>query len=87
MDVVALHKPHATLNPGRVVLRFGSMSVAVAHPSVPYRPSRRYAPMFEDPCSEIPVPVSYEYPLRHPSLYALYVTRKHRAQDTTFIDQ
>jgi DNA-binding transcriptional LysR family regulator len=75
--------------PARVVLRFGSMTVAVAHavcagiglaplPSI----------LFEDPMfRESLCPVLTEHPLRHPDLYAIYVSRKHLAlKIRTFVD-
>jgi DNA-binding transcriptional LysR family regulator len=76
--------------PARVVLRFGSsMSVAVAHAvcagiglaSLPRM-------MFEDPMfKEALCPVLTKYPLRHPHLYALYVSRKHLPlKIRTFLD-
>ena len=76
--------------PARVVLRFGSsMSVAVAHAvcagiglaSLPRM-------MFEDPMFKDALrPVLVEHPLRHPHLYALYVSRKHLPlKIRTFLD-
>ncbi len=75
--------------PARVVLRFGSMSVAVAHAvcagiglaSLPRM-------MFEDPMfREALRPVLVKHPLRHPHLYALYVSRKHLPlKIRTFLD-
>jgi DNA-binding transcriptional LysR family regulator len=76
--------------PARVVLRFGSsMSVAVAHAvcagiglaSLPRM-------MFEDPLfKDALCPVLVEHPLRHPHLYALYVSRKHLPlKIRTFLD-
>jgi DNA-binding transcriptional LysR family regulator len=76
--------------PARVVLRFGSsMSVAVAHAvcagiglaSLPRM-------MFEDPMfKEALCPVLTKFPLRHPHLYALYVSRKHLPlKIRTFLD-
>src|SRR5882762_9553774 len=74
----------------RVVLRFGSsMSVAVAHAvcagiglaSLPRM-------MFEDPMFKDALrPVLVTHPLRHPHLYALYVSRKHLPlKIRTFLD-
>jgi DNA-binding transcriptional LysR family regulator len=76
--------------PARVVLRFGSsMSVAVAHAvcagmglaSLPRM-------MFEDPMFKDALrPVLVKHPLRHPHLYALYVSRKHLPlKIRTFLD-
>ena len=76
--------------PARVVLRFGSsMSVAVAHAvcagiglaSLPRM-------MFEDPMlKDALCPVLVKHPLRHPHLYALYVSRKHLPlKIRTFLD-
>jgi DNA-binding transcriptional LysR family regulator len=76
--------------PARVVLRFGSsMSVAVAHAvcagiglaSLPRM-------MFEDPMFKDALrPVLVAHPLRHPHLYALYVSRKHLPlKIRTFLD-
>ena len=76
--------------PARVVLRFGSsMSVAVAHAvcagiglaSLPRM-------MFEDPMfKDALCPVLAKHPLRHPHLYALYVSRKHLPlKIRTFLD-
>ncbi len=76
--------------PARVVLRFGSMSVAVAHAvcaGVGLAPLPRT--MFEDPMfKESLCPVLTQYPLRHPHLYAIYVSRKHLPlKIRTFVDQ
>ena len=65
--------------PARVVLRFGSsMSVAVAHAvcaGIGLAPLPRM--MFEDPMfKDALCPVLVTHPLRHPHLYALYVSRK-----------
>jgi DNA-binding transcriptional LysR family regulator len=76
--------------PARVVLRFGSsMSVAVVHAvcagiglaSLPRT-------MFEEPMfKDALCPVLVEHPLRHPHLYALYVSRKHLPlKIRTFLD-
>jgi DNA-binding transcriptional LysR family regulator len=75
--------------PARVVLRFGSMSVAVTHAvcagiglaSLPRM-------MFEDPMfKDALCPVLVKHPLRHPHLYALYVSRNHLPlKIRTFLD-
>jgi DNA-binding transcriptional LysR family regulator len=75
--------------PARVVLRFGSMSVAVAHAvcagiglaSLPRL-------MFEDSMfKDALCPVLATHPLRYPHLYALYVSRKHLPlKIRTFLD-
>ena len=76
--------------PARVVLRFGSsMSVAVAHAvcaGIGLAPLPRM--MFEDPMFKDALrPVLVKYPLRHPHLYALYVSRKHLPlKIRTFLD-
>jgi DNA-binding transcriptional LysR family regulator len=83
--------PHGNLEiPARVVLRFGSMSVAVAHAvcaGIGLAPLPRT--MFEDPMFKHALyPVLTKYPLRHPQLYAIYVSRKHLPlKIRTFIDQ
>ena len=83
--------PHDNLEiPARVVLRFGSMSVAVAHAvcaGIGLAPLPRT--MFEEPpFKEALCPVLTQYPLRHPHLYAIYVSRKHLPlKIRTFIDQ
>jgi DNA-binding transcriptional LysR family regulator len=83
--------PHGNLEiPARVVLRFGSMSVAVAHAvcaGIGLAPLPRT--MFEDPMfKDALCPVLTKYPLRHPQLYAIYVSRKHLPlKIRTFIDQ
>jgi DNA-binding transcriptional LysR family regulator len=83
--------PHGNLEiPARVVLRFGSMSVAVAHAvcaGIGLAPLPRT--MFEDPMfKDALCPVLAKYPLRHPQLYAIYVSRKHLPlKIRTFIDQ
>ena len=76
--------------PARVALRFRSMSVAVAHAvcaNIGLAPLPR--PMFEDPMFKDSLcPVLAKYPLRHPQLYAIYVSRKHLPlKIRTFIDQ
>jgi DNA-binding transcriptional LysR family regulator len=76
--------------PARVVLRFGSsMNVAVAHAvcaGVGLSPLPRM--MFEDPMfKDVLRPVLVNHPLRHPHLYALYVSRKHLPLKVrTFLD-
>jgi DNA-binding transcriptional LysR family regulator len=76
--------------PARVVLRFGSsMSVAVAHAvcaGIGLAPLPRM--MFEDPMFKDALrPVLVKHPLRHPHLYALYVSRKHLPlKIRTFLD-
>src|SRR5882672_11238316 len=83
--------PHGNLEiPARVVLRFGSMSVAVAHAvcaGIGLAPLPRT--MFEDPVfKDALCPVLTKYPLRHPQLYAIYVSRKNLPlKIRTFIDQ
>src|SRR6267154_4435305 len=76
--------------PARVVLRFRSMSVAVAHAvcaDIGLAPLPRT--MFEDPMFKDSLcPVLTQHPLRHPQLYAIYVSRKHLPlKIRTFIDQ
>jgi DNA-binding transcriptional LysR family regulator len=86
-----LTSAHGNLEiPARVVLRFGSMSVAVAHAvcaSIGLAPLP--GPMFEDPMfKDTLCPVLAKYPLRHPQLYAIYVSRKHLPlKIRTFVDQ
>jgi DNA-binding transcriptional LysR family regulator len=76
--------------PARVVLRFGSsMSVAVAHAvcaGIGLAPLPRM--MFEDPMfKDALCPVLLKHPLRHPHLYAIYVSRKHLPlKIRTFLD-
>ena len=75
--------------PARVVLRFGSMSVAVAHAvcaGMGLSPLPRM--MFEDPMFKDALrPVLVKHPLRYPHLYALYVSRKHLPlKIRTFLD-
>jgi DNA-binding transcriptional LysR family regulator len=76
--------------PARVVLRFGSsMSVAVAHAvcaGIGLAPLPRL--IFEDPMfKDALCPVLVKHPLRHPHLYALYVSRKHLPlKIRTFLD-
>jgi len=83
--------PHGNLEiPARVVLRFGSMNVAVAHAvcaGIGLAPLPRT--MFEDPAfKDALCPVLTKYPLRHPQLYAIYVSRKNLPlKIRTFIDQ
>jgi DNA-binding transcriptional LysR family regulator len=65
--------------PARVVLRFGSMTVAVAHAvctGIGLAPLPRI--VFEDSMFRDSLcPVLTEHPLRHPQIYAIYVSRKH----------
>jgi len=76
--------------PARVVLRFGSMSVAVAH-AVCAGIGLGALPrmMFEDPMfRQALCPVLVKRPLRHLHLYAVYVSGKHLPlKIRTFIDQ
>jgi DNA-binding transcriptional LysR family regulator len=73
----------------RVVLRFGAMTIAVAH-AVCTGIGLAALPriVFEDPMfKESLCPVLTKYPLRHPHLYALYVSRKHLPlKIRTFLD-
>ncbi len=75
--------------PARVVLRFRSMTVGVAHAvcaGVGLAPLPRVMleePMFRDAVC----PVLSDYPLRLPQLYAIYVSRRHvPPKIRTFID-
>jgi DNA-binding transcriptional LysR family regulator len=75
--------------PARVVLRFESMSVAVAHAvcagiGLAALPRMTLEdPMFKDTLC----PVLTQYPLKHPHMYALYVSRKHLPlKIRTFVD-
>jgi DNA-binding transcriptional LysR family regulator len=66
------------------------MSIAVAHAvcaGIGLAPLPRT--MFEDPMfKDALCPVLTKYPLRHPQLYAIYVSRKHLPlKIRTFIDQ
>jgi DNA-binding transcriptional LysR family regulator len=76
--------------PARVVLRIGSsMSTAVAHAvctGIGLAPLPRM--VFEDPMfKDVLRPVLVEHPLRHPHLYAIYVSRKHLPLKVrTFVD-
>jgi len=75
--------------PARVVLRFGAMTVGVAHAvcaGIGLAALPRIT--FEDPMfNEGLCPVLTKYPLRHPHLYALYVSRKHLPlKIRTFLD-
>jgi DNA-binding transcriptional LysR family regulator len=76
--------------PARVVLRFGpSMSIAVAHAvcaGIGLAPIPRL--VFEDPMfKDVLRPVLVKHPLRHPYLYAIYVSRKHLPLKVrTFVD-
>jgi DNA-binding transcriptional LysR family regulator len=75
--------------PARVVLRFGSMSIAVAHAvcagiGLAALPRMTLEdPMFKD----VLVPVLTKYPLKQPHMYALYVSRAHLPlKIRTFVD-
>jgi DNA-binding transcriptional LysR family regulator len=75
--------------PARIVLRFGSMTVAVAHAvctGIGLAPLPRI--LFEDPMFRDSLcPILTEHPLRHPDLYAIYVSRKHLPlKIRTFVD-
>jgi DNA-binding transcriptional LysR family regulator len=75
--------------PARVVLRFGSMTVAVAHAvctGIGLAPLPRI--LFEDSMFRDSLcPVLTEHPLRHPDLYAIYVSRRHLPlKIRTFVD-
>jgi len=75
--------------PARVVLRFGSMTVAVAHAvctGIGLAPLPRI--LFEDSMFRDSLcPVLTEHPLRHPQIYAIYVSRKHLPlKIRTFVD-
>jgi DNA-binding transcriptional LysR family regulator len=75
--------------PARVVLRFGSMTVAVAHAvctGIGLAPLPRI--LFEDPMfRDSLLPVLTKHPLRSPHLYAIYVSRKHLPlKIRTFVD-
>jgi DNA-binding transcriptional LysR family regulator len=75
--------------PARVVLRFGSMNVAVAHAvSAGIGLGALPRMMFEDPMfRDVLCPVLTGHPLRQPHLYAIYVSRKHLPlKIRTFID-
>ena len=82
--------PHGSIEaPARVVLRFGSMSIAVAH-AVAAGIGLATLPVltledatFKDSLS----PVLTEYPLKHPHMYAVYVSRQHLPlKIRTFVD-
>src|ERR1700730_877131 len=75
--------------PARVVLCFGSMTVAVAGAvctGIVLAPLPRI--LFEDSMFRDSLcPVLTEHPLRHPDLYAIYVSRKHLPlKIRTFVD-
>jgi DNA-binding transcriptional LysR family regulator len=75
--------------PARVVLRFASMTVAVAHAvctGIGLAPLPRI--LFEDSMFRDSLcPVLTEHPLRHPQIYAIYVSRKHLPlKIRTFVD-
>jgi DNA-binding transcriptional LysR family regulator len=75
--------------PARVVLRFGSMTVAVAH-AVAAGIGLASLPrsMFEESVfTDVLCPVLTEHPLRQPHLYAIYISRKHLPLKLrTFVD-
>ena len=75
--------------PARVVLRFASMTVAVAH-AVCSGIGLAALPriFFEDPMfRDALCPVLTKHPLRYPQLYAIYVSRKHlQPKIRTFVD-
>jgi DNA-binding transcriptional LysR family regulator len=75
--------------PARVVLRFSSMTVAVAH-AVCTGIGLAALPrmILEDPMfKDVLCPVLTKYPLRNPHLYAIYVSRKHLPLKVrTFVD-
>src|SRR6267142_50921 len=73
----------------RVVLRFGSMTVAVAHAvctGIGLAPLPRI--LFEDSMFRDSLcPVLTQHPLRHPDIYAIYVSRKQLPlKIRTFVD-
>jgi len=73
----------------RVVLRFGSMTIAVAHAvcaGIGLAPLPRI--IFEDPVfTDALCPILTQHPLRQPHLYAIYVSRKHLPlKIRTFVD-
>jgi DNA-binding transcriptional LysR family regulator len=75
--------------PARVVLRFGSMTVAVAHAvSAGIGLASLPRHMLEDrEFRDVLCPVLSEYPLKQPHLYAIYVSRKHLPLKVrTFLD-
>jgi len=75
--------------PARVVLRFGSMTVAVAHAvSAGIGLASLPRSMFEESAfKDVLSPVLTEHPLRQPRLYAIYVSRKYLPlKIRTFVD-
>jgi DNA-binding transcriptional LysR family regulator len=82
--------PHGSIEaPVRVVLRFGSMSIAVAHAvcagmGLAALPRMTLEdPMFKDALC----PVLTKYPLKQPHMYAVYVSRTHLPlKIRTFVD-
>jgi DNA-binding transcriptional LysR family regulator len=82
--------PHGSIEaPARVVLRFGSMSIAVAHAvcagmGLAALPRMTLEdPMFKDALC----PVLTKYPLKQPHMYAVYVSRTHLPlKIRTFVD-
>jgi DNA-binding transcriptional LysR family regulator len=75
--------------PARVVLRFGSMTVAVAH-AVSAGMGLASLPrnVFEESAfKDVLCPVLAEHPLRQPHLYAIYASRKYLPLKLrTFVD-
>jgi DNA-binding transcriptional LysR family regulator len=75
--------------PARVVMRFGSMTVAVAHAvSAGIGLASLPRSMFEESAfTDVLCPVLAEHPLRHSHLYAIYVSRKYLPLKLrTFVD-
>jgi DNA-binding transcriptional LysR family regulator len=75
--------------PARVVLRFESMTVAVAHAvSAGIGLASLPRSMFEESAfTDVLCPVLTEHPLRQPHLYAIYVSRKYLPLKLrTFVD-
>jgi DNA-binding transcriptional LysR family regulator len=75
--------------PARVVLRFGSMTVAVGHAvsaGIGLASLPRY--MFEESAfTDVLCPVLTEHPLRQPHVYAIYASRKYLPLKLrTFVD-
>jgi DNA-binding transcriptional LysR family regulator len=82
--------PHGSIEaPARVVLRFGSMSIAVAHAVCAGMGLAALPRMtLEDPMfKDVLCPVLTKYPLKQPHMYALYVSRTHLPlKIRTFVD-
>jgi DNA-binding transcriptional LysR family regulator len=75
--------------PARVVLRFGSMSIAVPHAVCAGIGLAALPRMtLEDPIFKGALcPILTQYPLKHPHIYAVYVSRKHLPLKVrTFVD-